>query len=65
MKETYLLIIAKLKRDKLNFDKQIGDIVDDEYMSEYDKALYSRVLGQKHYCEDLIEFFEDVLRELN
>lgn len=65
MKESYILIIEKLKRDKLNFDKQIGDIVDDEYMSEYEKARYSRVIGMKHYCEDLIEFFEEVLKQLD
>lgn len=65
MKDIYDIILAKLNQDRKRFNEEINDIVDDEFMSEYEKARYSRVLGKKQYCDDLIEFFEEASRFIN
>lgn len=65
MKDNYLLIVQKLRADLKLFNEELGNLVDDEYESEYDKALYSRTLGKKFYCMDLIDFFEEILMRMN
>lgn len=64
MKETYTIILAKLNRDKITTDRELGELVDDE-LNEYEKARYSRLIGQKYYIMDLIEFFEDIKNHLD
>lgn len=64
MKESYELILEKLKRDRLNFDKDIKDIIDEVDSSDTKMKLYHRILGRKQYCEELILFFEELLYNL-
>ena len=60
MKETYDIIIEKLERDKISFDREISEVID--YV-EYDtiaKLGYDRAKAKWDYCMDLIEFFKEL-----
>lgn len=60
MKETYDIIIEKLKRDKLEFERDIKEVIDDVENNELSKIYYERASGKKVYCDELIEFFTEV-----
>lgn len=64
MKESYIIILAKLERDKLNTEKEIKDIIDDVEMNQAYKTRYDRLIGKKHYCEELIEFFNEIVNNI-
>ena len=59
MKETYDIIIEKLERDKLSFDRDIADLND-----SIAKLGYDRAKAKRDYCMDLIEFFKEVRNNL-
>ena len=59
MKETYDIIIEKLERDKISFDREISEVID--YV-EYDSIAqigYDRAKAKRDYCMDLIEYLKN------
>lgn len=60
MKETYDIIIEKLERDKLSFDRDIADLIDNVEYDSIAKLGYDRAKAKRDYCMDLIEFFKEV-----
>lgn len=64
MRESYLIILNKLKYDRKRIDEQIGNLVDDEFSSEYEKSAYSKLLGKRQYCDDLIDFFTELIESI-
>lgn len=64
MKETYELIIKKLLRDKINYDKEINEIIDKVEENELYKTYYDRLKGARNYIDELIDFFEQVLSNI-
>lgn len=64
MKESYELILEKLKRDRINFDKDIKEIIDEVDTSDTKMRYYHRLLGRKQYCDEMILFFEELLFNL-
>lgn len=60
MKETYDIIIEKLERDKLSFDRDIASVIDEVEYDSISKIQYDRVKAKRDYCMDLIEFFKEV-----
>lgn len=60
MKESYDIIIEKLERDKLSFDREIAEQVDYVDFDSVAKLKYDRAKGKRDYCLDLIEFFKEV-----
>ena len=64
MKESYELILEKLKRDRENIDKDIKEVIDEVDASETKMRYYHRLLGRKQYCDELILFFEELIYNL-
>lgn len=60
MKETYNIIIEKLERDKLSFDRDISSVIDEAEYDSVSKIQYDRAKAKRDYCMDLIEFFKEV-----
>ena len=60
MKETYDIIIEKLERDKLSFDRDISSVIDEVEYDSVSKIQYDRAKAKRDYCMDLIEFFKEV-----
>lgn len=60
MKETYNIIIEKLERDKLSFDRDIASVIDEVEYDSISKIQYDRAKAKRDYCMDLIEFFKEV-----
>lgn len=60
MKETYDIIIEKLERDKLGFDRDIASVIDEVEYDSISKIQYDRAKAKRDYCMDLIEFFKEV-----
>lgn len=60
MKETYDIIIEKLERDKLSFERDIASVVDEVEYDSISKIQYDRAKAKRDYCMDLIEFFKEV-----
>ena len=60
MKETYDIIIEKLERDKLGFDRDITSVIDEVEYDSISKIQYDRAKAKRDYCMDLIEFFKEV-----
>ena len=60
MKETYDIIIEKLERDKLSFDRDIAIVIDEVEYDSISKIQYDRAKAKRDYCMDLIEFFKEV-----
>ena len=60
MKETYDIIIEKLERDKLSFDRDIASVIDEVEYDSISKIQYDRAKAKRDYCMDLIEFFKQV-----
>ena len=60
MKETYDIIIEKLERDKLCFDRDIASVIDEVEYDSISKIQYDRAKAKRDYCMDLIEFFKEV-----
>lgn len=60
MKETYDIIIEKLERDKLSFDRDIASVIDEVEYDSISKIQYDRAKAKRDYCMDLIEFFKEV-----
>lgn len=65
MKETYDIIIEKLERDKLGFDRDISSVIDEVEYDSVSKIQYDRAKGKRDYCMDLIEFFKEVRSNLS
>lgn len=64
MKESYELILEKLKRDRENIDKDIKEVIDEVDASDIKMRYYHRLLGRKQYCDELILFFEELIYNL-
>lgn len=60
MEETYDIIIEKLERDKLGFDRDIASVIDEVEYNIISKIQYGRAKAKRDYCMDLIEFFKEV-----
>lgn len=60
MKETYNIIIEKLEKDKIAFEREIAEQVDYVEYDNLAKLQYDRAKGKRDYCMDLIEFFKEV-----
>lgn len=60
MKEIYNIIIEKLERDKLSFDRDIADLIDNVEYDSISKIQYDRAKAKRDYCMDLIEFFKEI-----
>ena len=64
MKESYDIIIEKLERDKIGFDREISEVIDYIEYDSISKIKYDRAKGKRDYCMDLIEFFKEVRSNL-
>lgn len=64
MKESYELILEKLKRDRENIDKDIKEVIDEVETSDTKMRYYHRLLGRRQYCDELILFFEELIYNL-
>ena len=64
MKESYDIIIEKLERDKIGFDREISEVIDYVEYDSISKLSYDRAKAKRDYCMDLIEFFKLVRRNL-
>lgn len=64
MKESYEIILEKLKRDRENIDKDIKEVIDEVDLSDTKMRYYHRLLGRKQYCDELILFFEELIYNL-
>lgn len=64
MKETYEIIISKLKKDKIRYDREINEVIDKVEYGELYKSYYDRLKGAKNYIDELIDFFEQVLANI-
>lgn len=60
MKQTYDMIIEKLERDKISFDRDIKDLIDKVEYDDIARTGYNRTKGKLDYCNDLLEFFKEV-----
>ena len=60
MKETYDIIIEKLERDKIGFDREISEVIESVEYDSISKTQYDRAKAKRDYCMDLIEFFKEV-----
>lgn len=60
MKETYDIIIEKLEKDKLSFDREISEVIESVEYDSISKIQYDRTKAKRDYCMDLIEFFKEV-----
>ena len=58
MKETYDIIIEKLERDKISFDREISEVIDYVEYDSIAKLSYDKAKAKRDYCMDLIEFFK-------
>lgn len=56
MKETYDIIIEKLERDKISFDREISEVIDYVEYDSISKIQYDRAKAKRDYCMDLIEY---------
>ena len=56
MKETYDIIIEKLERDKISFDREISEVIDYVEYDSIAKLSYDRAKAKRDYCMDLIEY---------
>ena len=56
MKETYDIIIEKLERDKISFDREISEVIDYVEYDSIAKLGYDRAKAKRDYCMDLIEY---------
>lgn len=65
MKESYELILKKLTKDLKNFNEEIKDTIDYVEENELYKMRYERLLGAKNYCKDLVEFFEELVKNID
>ena len=59
MKEIYGIIIEKLERDKISFDREISEVIDYVEYDSIAKLSYDRAKAKRDYCMDLIEFFKE------
>lgn len=59
MKEIYNIIIEKLERDKLSFERDIKDEIDYVEFDSIAKTKYERARAKRDYASDLIEFFKE------
>lgn len=59
MKEIYNIIIEKLERDKIGFERDIKDEIDYVEYDSLAKIRYERARAKKDYASDLIEFFKE------
>lgn len=64
VKELYDIIIKKLYRDRTKFAREINDSIDEIEISLVAELHYRQAKAKKEYCEDLIEFFEEVRSNL-
>lgn len=64
MKESYKLILEKIKRDRENINKDIKEVIDEVETSDVKMRYYHRLLGRKQYCDELILFFEELIYNL-
>ena len=64
MKETYNIIIEKLEKDKLSFDREISEVIESVEYDSISKIQYDRAKAKRDYCMDLIEFFKEVRSNL-
>lgn len=64
MKESYEIILEKLKRDRENIDNDIKEVIDEVDLSDTKMRYYHRLLGRKQYCDELILFFEELIYNL-
>lgn len=64
MKETYDIILSKLAKDKMIIEEEISRLLDYE-LTDSKRDRYERLVGQKYYIMDLIEFFEDIKNHLD
>lgn len=65
MKESYEIILEKLKRERAGFDKDIFNIIDEIDYDDIKMRLYQRLLGRRQYCDELILFFEELIYNLD
>lgn len=65
MKETYELILLKLRNDLKGFKQDVRDSLKDSYEDESAKIFHEIMIAKMIYCEDLIEFFEDIYDHIN
>lgn len=56
MKETYDIIIEKLEKDKLSFDREISEVIESVEYDSISKIEYYRAKAKRDYCMDLIEY---------
>ena len=56
MKETYDIIIEKLERDKISFDREISEVIDYVEYDSIAKLSYDKAKAKRDYCMDLIEY---------
>lgn len=64
MKESYELILEKIKRDRENIDQDIKEVIDEVEHSDVKMRYYNRLLGRKQYCDELILFFQELIYNL-
>lgn len=56
MKESYDIIIEKLEKDKLSFDREISEVIESVEYDSISKIQYDRAKAKRDYCMDLIEY---------
>ena len=56
MKESYDIIIEKLERDKISFDREISEVIESVEYDSIAKLGYDRAKAKRDYCMDLIEY---------
>ena len=61
MKETYDIIIEKLEKDKLSFDREISEAIESVEYDSISKIQYDRAKAKRDYCMDLIEYLSSNL----
>lgn len=65
MKDSYVIIVNKLRQDRNLINKIVGELAEKEILSDFEESRYHKYLGKREYCDDLIEFFEDILKYLD
>lgn len=64
MRETYEIIINKLKRDRYKYEREINEIIDKVEDNPIYQTYYDRLRGARNYIDELIDFFEEVLSNI-
>lgn len=65
MKETYKLILLKLNKDLKGFREIEKDTLKYSHEDKLGRIYHERIIAKIMYCEDLIEFFENVYKNID